>query len=238
LLQQAVPITFGLKAAEWLTGLAAARRSLAAVALPAQLGGAAGTLAALGAKALEVRALYARELALAEPELSWHALRIPIVQLGAALAAAAAACDKIALDVVLLAQTEVGEVREGAPGGSSTMPHKRNPVAGTLTRACATGAYAAAGVLLRGAHEHERAAGAWHAEWKALSDALALTGGAAAWTREALERIEVDPERMRANLTPETLSEAQRFGGAARPEDYLGAADELIDRALALYREP
>jgi 3-carboxy-cis,cis-muconate cycloisomerase len=86
-------------------------------------------------------------------------------------------------------------------------------------------------------HEHERAAGAWHAEWGALSDALALTGGAAAWMRETLEGLEVDAERMRANVRAEALSEAERVGiDAARPDDYLGAADALIDRALAFYR--
>src|SRR5439155_1351019 len=104
-------------------------------------------------------------------------------ELGAALAIAAGAVEKIALDVVLLAQTEVGEVAEaagGGRGGSSTLPHKRNPIGAVVARACAQRARAAAGVLLGAmAHEHERAAGAWHAEWEALRDALALTGGAA-----------------------------------------------------------
>ena len=139
--------------------------------------------------------------------------------------------------MILLAQTEVGEVREPHEGGSSTMPHKRNPVGSTLARACAIGAHAAAGVLTATPHEHERAAGAWQAEWKALSDALALTGGAADWMRETLAGLEVDAGRMRANLRPETLSEAERFGGAEKPDDYLGAADAFVDRALELYRQ-
>jgi 3-carboxy-cis,cis-muconate cycloisomerase len=87
-------------------------------------------------------------------------------------------------------------------------------------------------------HEHERAAGAWQAEWKALSDGFALTGGAAAHLRRALEGLEVDAERMRANLRAETHSEAERFApGTERPEDYLGSADALVDRALAFYRD-
>jgi 3-carboxy-cis,cis-muconate cycloisomerase len=235
LLQQATPTTFGLKAAGWLTAVLQAREL---PALPAQLGGASGTLAAFGGNGLDVRRRFAAELGLPEPELTWHSDRVPVAKLGAALAIAAGACAKIALDVQLLAQTEVGEVREAGGGASSTMPHKRNPVASTLARACATGAEAAALVLIRGvgAQEHERAAGAWHAEWRAVSDALALAGSAAAWTRAALEGLEVDTERMRANIRAETLSEAERFGGATRPEEYLGSADELIDRALTRFR--
>lgn len=233
LLQQATPTTFGLKAAGWLVSIVEAREL---PALPVQLGGASGTLAAFGERGLDVRGRLAAELGLPEPELTWHASRVPVARLGSALAVAAGACAKIALDVQLLAQTEVAEVRDPHGGPSSTMPHKRNPVGPTLARACAATAQAATGVLLHGVHEHERAAGAWQAEWKAVSDALAYTGGAAWWMRETLAGLEVDAERMRANIRPETLAEAQRFGGAERPEDYLGSADELIDRALALYR--
>lgn len=237
LLQQAVPTTFGLKAANWLVGLVHARERLMGARLPAQLGGAAGTLAALGDKGLDVLHAYAEELDLPEPVLPWHTRRLPLAELGAALAVAAGFAAKIALDLALLAQTEVGEVRLPADGKSSTMPHKQNPVGCVLARACAEHVHAAAGVLLHVEHEHERAAGAWHAEWKALSDALAYAGGAAAWLRETLEVLGVDTERMRANLRSETMSEAERFAPDARgPEDYLGSADALIDRALAFYR--
>jgi 3-carboxy-cis,cis-muconate cycloisomerase len=238
LLQQATPTTFGLKAAGWLSGIVRARRRLADVRLEAELGGAAGTLAAHTRRGLAVLRAYAEELDLPEPALPWHAIRFVIADLGAALDLAAGAVAKVALDVELLAQTEVGEVRESTDGSSSTMPHKRNPIGSTLARACAAGAHASAGVLTGGVHEHERAAGAWHAEWRALSDALALTGGAAAWMRETLSGLEVDVERMRANVRAETLSEAERLGIEARePEDYLGSSDELIDRALAAYRD-
>jgi 3-carboxy-cis,cis-muconate cycloisomerase len=237
LLRQAVPTTFGLKAAGWLVGVVDAARLVRRTELPAQLGGAAGTLAALGDDGLEVARLFAEELGLSEPVVPWHAMRVPIAALGANLAVAASAVAKIAVDVELLGQTEVGEVREPADGGSTTMPHKRNPVGSTLARACAAGAQAAASVLTGGVHEHERAAGAWHAEWKALADALALSGGAAAWMRRTLAGLEVDAERMRANLREETLSEAERFReGDVTFGDYVGEADLLIDRALAHHR--
>ena len=204
LLQQALPTTFGLKAAGWLMSVEEARSLLAAVPLEVQLGGAAGTLASLGDEGLGVLARLAAELDLAEPVLPWHTRRVRVGQLGAALALAAGALEKIALDVKLLAQTEVGEVAEsseGGRGGSSTLPHKRNPVGAALTIACAHGVRGAASVLIGAlAQEHERAAGAWQAEWEALSRALALTGGAAASLREALAGLTVDAERMRANL--------------------------------------
>jgi 3-carboxy-cis,cis-muconate cycloisomerase len=207
LLQQALPTTFGLKTAGWLAGVVEARRRLSALAadgLAAQLGGAAGTLASLGARGPGVLRLFAEELDLVEPVLPWHTIRVRIAELGAALDVAAGVLAKIALDVALLAQTEVGEAAEpaaGGRGGSSTMPHKRNPVGATLAGACARQVHAAASVLSGGlAQEHERAVGAWQAEWRALRDALALTGGAAAWVREAIEGLEVDRERMRRNL--------------------------------------
>ena len=204
LLQQAVPTTFGLKAAGWLVSVLEARARLAAVRderLAAQLGGAAGTLAALGDEAPEVVRLYAEELGLAEPVLPWHTNRQRLAELGAALDGAAGAAAKIGRDIVLLAQSEVGEVAEAPGGRSSTMPQKRNPVRSTLAVACARLAHAHAGVLLGGlAHEHERAVGGWHAEWEALSGALAFAGGSAAAAADAVTGLEVDAERMRANL--------------------------------------
>lgn len=204
LLQQAVPTTFGLKAAGWLAGVLEARADLERVRsqrLAAQLGGAGGTLAVLGVQALEVARHFASELGLAEPTLPWHTNRQRISAIGGSLAAVAGAAAKVARDIVLLAQNEVAEVREGAPGGSSTMPHKRNPVRSTLALACARLAHAHAAVLCVGLdHEHERAAGAWHAEWEALSGALAFAGGAAAAAADAVRDLEVDTGRMRANL--------------------------------------
>lgn len=204
LLQQAVPTTFGLKAAVWLDGILDARGGLARVRaerLAVQLGGAAGTLAALGEAGPEVLRLYAAELDLAAPELPWHVNRSRVGELAAALQLAAGAVAKVALDVVLLAQSEIAEVAEGTGGGSSTMPHKRNPARSVVALACARQAAGHASMLLGGlAQEHERAAGAWHAEWGALSGLLATAGGAVAATREALEGLVVDVGRMRANL--------------------------------------
>jgi 3-carboxy-cis,cis-muconate cycloisomerase len=206
LLQQALPVTFGLKAAGWLAGVAGSRSRLRELrsSLPAQLGGASGTLASLGERGAAVRDRFAARLELAAPALPWHGDRRPVAELGAALAIAAGAIEKVALDVVLLAQTEVGEVAEASAhgrGGSSAMPHKRNPVGAVRARAVARSVRAAAGVLLEAmAGEHERAAGAWHSEWIALSDALAGTGGAAWSLHEGLGGLTVDAERMRANL--------------------------------------
>ena len=240
LLQQAVPTTFGLKTAGWLVGLVESRARLAAVAvsLPAQLGGAAGTLAALGDDGIGVLQLYSEELGLREPTVSWHTIRTPVAELAGALSGVAGAAAKIATDIVLLAQTEVGEVAERAPGGSSTMPHKRNPVGAVLAVACERHARANAGILIEGVvQEHERAAGAWQAEWHALTSALAAAGGAVASVRRSLTGLEVDVDRMRANIEPETLAEAVRLGIPAEgPEDYLGSADAFVDRALALHR--
>lgn len=233
LLQQAVPTTFGYTAARWLAGLLAARDRLRSVRLPAQLGGAAGTLAAFGAQGLDIRARFAAGLGLDDPLVPWHADRAPVSALASALDAAAAACAKIGLDVILLAQTEVGEVREGSGGASSTMPHKRNPARAVLARACARGVHAQAGLLTGGGHELERAAGAWQAEWGALSEALALAGGAAWAARECVAGLEVDTERMRANMSGDLYAEARAFGIEG---DYLGAAEAFVDRVLERWR--
>lgn len=207
LLQQALPTTFGLKAAGWLVSVLEARRKLREVrrdGLAAQLGGAAGTLASLGDSGLPVLREFALELGLPEPPLPWHTDRTRISVVGDALALLAGVLGKISQDVVLMAQTEVGEVAEPADegrGGSSTLPHKRNPILSVTAAANARRVNDLAGTL--GAamtQEHERAAGAWHAEWETLSEALALTGGAALNVREVTEGLEVRPDRMRANL--------------------------------------
>lgn len=240
LMQQAVPTTFGLVAAGWLSALLDARRQLATLELPAQLGGAAGTLAALGDEGPEVAALFAAELGLREPLIPWHTNRTPVAELAAALDGAARAASKIGLDVVLLAQTELGEVSEREGGGSSTMPQKQNPVHAVLARACARFVHAQVGLLTDGDYELGRAAGAWHAEWSALSDALAHAGGAVAGARECLEGLQVHPERMRANMSDGLLAErvAIQGDGADRdPATYLGSATVFVDRVLERYGE-
>jgi 3-carboxy-cis,cis-muconate cycloisomerase len=221
LMQQAVPTTFGLKAAGWLVALDESIERLREVRLAAQLGGAAGTLAALDSAGLDVLGRFAREIGLDEPVIPWHTDRTRIAELAGALGEACGAMAKVAGDVILLAQTEVGEVREGVEGrgGSSAMAHKRNPVAAISARAAARQAPGLVATLLTSMeHEHERAAGAWHAEWPALRALLRFTGSAAAWLRDCLENLEVDAERMRANVDD--------------PGGSVGAASALIDRAL------
>jgi 3-carboxy-cis,cis-muconate cycloisomerase len=214
LMQQAVPTTFGLKAAGWMAALDASAAALGALRFAAQLGGPAGTLADEG-----LVARYAAALDLDAPLLPWHTDRTRIAALASALGTACGVVAKVAGDVVLLAQTEVGEVSEAAPGGSSSMPHKRNPIAAISARACARQAPGLVATLLASMEqEHERAAGAWHAEWRPLRELLVSTGSAAAWLRSCLEGLRVNPERMRANL-----------GTPADPTD----AAALTDRALA-----
>ncbi|GAA3195882.1 MULTISPECIES: 3-carboxy-cis,cis-muconate cycloisomerase [Streptomyces] len=208
LTQHAVPTTFGLKAAGWCSLLRDARRRVAAVrdSLPAQLGGAAGTLAAFAESATPEAALrlvtvYAQETGLAEPALPWHALRAPVADLGGVLAFATGALGKFAADVLVLSRSEIAELSVGAGGASSAMPHKSNPVAATLIAAAARQVPGLAAVL-QGAlvAEDERPAGAWHAEWHTLREALRLTGGAARCAAELSAELRPDPARMRANL--------------------------------------
>jgi 3-carboxy-cis,cis-muconate cycloisomerase len=259
LLQQAVPTTFGLKAVGWLVALLEARRGLlrARENVASQLGGAAGTLAPLGDAGTEVARLFAEELGLQEPLVPWHANRVRIAELGATLAITAGALAKIGLDVALMAQTEVGEVAEAEGGVSSTMPQKRNPVGSALAIACARQVEGHTSVLFAALpQEHERAVGGWHSEWPALSGALAYTGGAAEAARRALDGLEVDAERMHANLGRAVMAEQATFALAEQigrreaheriaregvpddldPASYLGSAEAFVDRALAAYR--
>ncbi|MGX1545750.1 3-carboxy-cis,cis-muconate cycloisomerase [Streptomyces adustus] len=207
LTQHAVPTTFGLKAAGWRSLVLDARDRLTAVrdALPAQLGGAAGTLAAFSvygaADPLALTAAYARELGLREPLSPWHTLRTPIADLAGALAFTAGALGKTAVDVLTLTRTEIGEVAEGGGGGSSAMPHKANPVRSTLIAAAARRAPQLAATLYGAlVAEDERPAGAWHAEWEPLRELLRLVGGAARDAAELAEGLRVHPDVMREHL--------------------------------------
>lgn len=217
LLQQAVPVTFGVVAAGWLTGLDAALAGLVSVReerLAAQFGGAAGTLASLGVDGPRVKTGLARELGLADPPLPWHTERLRIIDVATAMARGTAALSTIARDVTLLAQTEVGEVFEGAAprvageesaaprrGGSSAMPNKNNPVAAVAILGCARQVPGLLATLVASAEqEHQRAAGAWHAEWQPFGHLLELAVSAAAWGSDLLENLHVESARMAANL--------------------------------------
>jgi 3-carboxy-cis,cis-muconate cycloisomerase len=207
LTQHAVPTTFGLKAAGWRSLVLDARDRVHQVrgSLPAQLGGAAGTLAAFTAYGAQdpqaLAAAFARELGLPEPLLPWHTLRTPIADLAGCLAFTAGALGKVATDVLTLSRTEIAEVAEGSGGGSSAMPHKANPVRSTLIAAAARRAPQLAATLYGALPaEDERPAGAWHAEWEPLRDLLRLVGGAARDAVELAEGLQVRPDVMREHL--------------------------------------
>ncbi|MGZ8650949.1 MAG: 3-carboxy-cis,cis-muconate cycloisomerase [Actinomycetota bacterium] len=238
LLQHALPITFGFKAAGWTIALDEGADRLDTVRrtrLAAQLGGAAGTLSSLGEDGLSVLRAFAEDLGLVEPTITWHTDRTRVGELAGALGVASGAIGKVARDVVLMAQTEVAEVREGVPGrgGSSTLPHKRNAVAAVAALAGAEQAPALVATLLATmAQEHERAAGSWHAEWRPLTGLLETVGSAAAWIRDCLEHLEVDAENMRANLDlTGGLLLAERVVEALAPALGRQAADDLVRAA-------
>ena len=229
--QQAVPVTFGLKAARWLAALdrrIVVLRRLREEHLLIQLGGAAGTSGSYGDAGLELAAELGRRLGLAVPTLPLHGERDHVADLAAGLAAAAGVAGAIASDVVLLAQTEVGEVgfRTGSGPTSSAMPHKRNPVDAVAARAAARLAASEAAGLLSATsdHELERSAGAWQAEWVAVPSLLVRTAGALLRAGDALEALVVDPVRMRANLAAGLgLAGAEALGHALSPS--LGRRD-------------
>jgi len=308
LLQQAVPVTFGLTAATWLSGLDAAAHALRTYTPTAQLGGAAGTLDRFDAPLQAPRsptptaepadaadttthaprsptptaqptdptdtttqaphghtptaepsgaadttarahrghtqaaqpgdvahaigpavvADFARRLGLAVPDLPWHTERSRIGALAGALGVMAGALAKPARDITLLAQNEVGEVGEGSPGASSAMPHKHNPVAAVSTLAAAAQAPGLVATLLATAvQEHQRAAGAWQAEWKPLRDLLVTVGSAASWLRACLTGLVVHPEVMRTNLVQ----------AGWPPETPGGSIPHLVNASLARHRD-
>jgi len=206
-LQHALPMPFGLKLAEYAAALHRSRarlKRLRAEALVLQFGGAAGTLAALGDKGLIVAEQLAKELSLPLPEAPWHTHRDRIADAASAFAILAGTCGKIARDISLLMQTDVAEAFEPAGegrGGSSTLPHKRNPVAAATALAAATMApNLAATIFAAQVQDHERSAGSWHAEWPTLPMLMLVTSGALAAIVEISEGLEIDVARMRANL--------------------------------------
>jgi 3-carboxy-cis,cis-muconate cycloisomerase len=233
LLQAALPTSFGLVAVGWMVGLERATAELERVrdtGLAVQMGGPVGT------RSPQVAARMASTLGLSEPLLPWHTERTRIAQAGAALGGISGFSAKIGSDVALLAQTEVGEAREGVEGrgGSSAMAHKRNPVAAVSVIACAHRIPGLVATLLAGMpQEHQRAAGTWQAEWGTLTDLLTLTGSAVAWLADLLEHLEVDTVRMRENLT---ASGVEADIGTGAVEAQLADAALLVDRALAEVR--
>ena len=206
-LQHALPMPFGLKLAEYAAALHRSRVRLLRLrreTLALQFGGAAGTLAALGDKGLEVAERLARELELPLPDAPWHSHRDRLAEAASVLAIIAGTCGKIARDVQLMMQTDVAEAFEPSGegrGGSSTMPHKRNPVAAATALAAAIMApNLAATMFAAQVGDHERSAGPWHAEWPTLPSLLLVTSGALAAIVDIAEGLEVDVARMGVNL--------------------------------------
>jgi 3-carboxy-cis,cis-muconate cycloisomerase len=242
LTQYAVPVTFGLKAAQWLVGVVDAADDAARVrdTLPVQCGGAAGTLALaadLSDDPLAAAEAFAVELGLSWPGLPWHTRRRPVTQVADALVQVCDAVAVIAADVALLGRPEIAEVREGtAPGrgGSSTMPHKQNPVFSVLVRSAGLQA------PLLGAQVHaaaaqaldERPDGAWHSEWPAFRRLLALAVTAAAQTAELVSGLDVDAASMRRHAEAATEQLLAERGGSGELDDYLGAAGRFVDAAI------
>jgi len=208
LTQHAVPTTVGLRAAAWLRGVrrAADRLEEVAGALPAQLGGAGGTLASFvefaGPAAADLPAAFARELGLAAPDAPWHTTRWPVTELGDALVQGIDAVGVIAADVATLSRTEIGELAEGAGGGSSAMPQKQNPAASVLIRSAALRAPQLGATLHLAAAlaVDERPDGAWHAEWPTLRELLRLALGATAHAHRLVAGLRVDSAAVARNL--------------------------------------
>src|SRR3979490_3273750 len=206
-LQHALPMPFGLKLAEYAAALHRSRARLLRLrseALALQFGGAAGTLAALGDNGLRVAERLAQELKLPLPAAPWHTHRDRIAEAASVFAILAGTCGKIARDVQLMMQTDLAESFEPSGegrGGSSTMPHKRNPVAAATALAAATMApNLAATIFAAQVQDHERSAGPWHAEWPTLPTLQLVTSGALAAIVDIAEGLEVDAARMRLNL--------------------------------------
>jgi 3-carboxy-cis,cis-muconate cycloisomerase len=231
-LQHALPIPFGLKLAGYAGALARSRVRLVRAeseALVLQFGGAAGTLAALGDAGLKVSEKLSLELALPLPDAPWHSHRDRLAEVASALTILAGTCGKIARDITLLMQTDVGEAFEPAAagrGGSSTMPQKRNPVGASVALAAATAApNLAATIFAAQVGEHERATGSWQAEWITFPALLLVVSGAVSAIAEIGAGLEVDADRMRANL--------EKTGGQIMAEAVMIALGSQVGRMEA-----
>lgn len=206
-LQHAIPVTFGYKAAVLLSSFQRHAERLAQIRprlMVGQFAGAVGTLASLGAQGIEVQSMLMSELGLGQPVIAWHTARDTIAEIGQFLALLTASCAKLALDVRLMMQTEVGEAFEpfqAGRGASSTMPQKRNPVAGNFVHACAALVRQQASILTEAmVQDHERATGPFQMEWAAVPEIFCLSAGALSHTVLLANGLMIDPTRMRANL--------------------------------------
>jgi len=244
-MQQALPTTFGAKVAGWLDAIDRHRERLRQTQrrpVVLQFGGAVGTLAALGERGAEVARHLAEELALGLPEIPWHSHRDRMAEVATTLGLCVGTLGKIAKDISLHSQTEVAEVFEPVEkgrGGSSTMPHKRNPVASAVVLSAAVRVPGLVSSMLTAmAQEHERGLGGWHAEWETLPEIVSLGAGALHQMAEIIPKLEIDTERMRENLEATrglifaeavTMALAEKIGKAA--------AHEIVEEACAQARQ-
>jgi 3-carboxy-cis,cis-muconate cycloisomerase len=245
LLQQALPTTFGLKAAGWLDAVGRHHTRLREIRrrdLTLQFGGAAGTLAALGEKGLAVAGALADELQLPQPDAPWHSHHDRFAEVAALLGLITGTLGKIARDVSLLMQTEVGEVQEPSGhnrGGSSAMPHKHNPVGSVVALAAATRVPGLVSTMLAATIlEHERGVGGWHAQWETLAEIVTLTAGSLLHMSEVVSGLRIDAETMRQNLERtrgQIMAEAVATGIAERVgrNDAQAIVEEACARAAA-----
>ncbi len=235
-LQHALPITFGYKTAVWLSMIRRHRERLAQLkprALMVQFSGAAGTLASLGDKGLAVQAALAAELGLRQPDITWHAARDTVAEAACFLGLVTGSLSKIAVDVMLMMQTEVGEVFEPfvqGRGSSSTMPQKRNPISCEMIVALAKSVRNHVSLMLDGmAADHERATGPWHLEWIAVPEMFIASAGALYQARFMLEGLIVEPAAMRRNLDiTGGLIVAEAVMMALAPKIGRGAAHDVV----------
>lgn len=237
-LQHATPITLGMKASGWLGAITRHRQRLVQLKprlLCLQLGGAAGTLAAMGDAAGPSTQFLSDELQLALPEQPWHTQRDRVAELAGWLGSLAGSLGKVGRDLSLLMQTEVGEVFEpGAPGkgGSSTMPHKRNPVGSAVLISAATRTPGLVATMLSAmAQEHERSPGLWHAEWDTLPELCCLVSGSLVQATQMIAGLEVNPQRMLVNLEQtQGLNLAEPLSVALAPHLGRHRAHELLEQ--------
>ncbi|HET7355306.1 MAG TPA: lyase family protein [Nocardioidaceae bacterium] len=236
LTQQAFPTTLGMRVAGWLAGVHdAVRVARTCTVLPVSLGGPVGTAAAYGARGPAVLDAFAAALGQRAPVSSWHTRRTPVVGLGTALTVTGEVCGKIAADVLVMSQREVGEAREGSGGPSSSMSHKANPAQSVLVAAAARQLPALGSVLAgAAAPEQERPAGAWHAEWQPLRTMLRLAAGAAERTAGLVPRLSFDQEAMARNLDLLLGSVGQDRGWAV---EHVAEVGVWIDRVLSQHEE-
>lgn len=247
LTQHSTPITLGLKLAGWAYSVAHAVAALrvSSAALPVQLGGASGTLASLVAAngpgaGVSIADRLAAELGLVAPPAPWHVHRAPLTRLADSIVELCDAFGTIGGNVALLARSEIGELDDGAGGGSSAMPHKSNPVRAVLVNAAARQVpLLAAQLHLDAATVDERPDGAWHAEWQPLRELLRTAGGAAATTRELVDGLRIHESAIAEHVAAsahDLVSESVRYGQVTDPSEYLGDADLLTTRLLAAAR--